>query len=109
MARRSIEKRRGSDRLSAEEAVERNLATVDAHFHSEIQQDMDQAIDLYGDSIVWGAPARGVLLRGKVAVRQAYLDLSSRCTFFHQPVRRFVTGNLVVDDSYRGDNAGRRR
>jgi hypothetical protein len=90
-----------SKQLSAEEAAERNLAAVDAHFHSEIQQDIDSAIDLYGDSIVWEAPARGVLLRGKAAVRQAYLDLF-QSMYFHSitPVRRFVAGNRVVDDSF---------
>jgi hypothetical protein len=32
--------------LSAEEAAEWKLAAVDAHFHREIQQDIDTAIDL---------------------------------------------------------------
>jgi hypothetical protein len=90
-----------SEQLSADEAAERNLTAVDAHFHSEIQRDIDSAIDLYGDSIVWEAPARGVLLRGKAAVRQAYLDLF-KSMHFHSitPVRRFVAGNRVVDDSF---------
>jgi hypothetical protein len=91
-----------SEQLSAEGTVERNLAAVDAHFHNEIQQDIDQAIDQYGDSIVWEAPARGVLLRGKAAVRQAYLNLFGSFHFHSiTPIRRFVAGNgnLVVDDS----------
>ena len=88
-----------SEQLSAGEAAERNLAAVDAHFHSEIQQDIDTAIDQYGDSIVWEAPARGVLLRGKAAVRQAYLNLFQSFRFHSiTAVRRFVAGNLVVDD-----------
>jgi hypothetical protein len=37
-----------SEQLSADETAERNLAAADAHFHSEIQQDIDTAIDLYG-------------------------------------------------------------
>ena len=90
-----------SEQLSADEAAERNLTAVDAHFHSEIQQDIDSAIDLYGDGIVWEAPARGVLLRGKAAVRQAYLDLFESMHFHSiTPVRRFVAGNRVVDDSF---------
>ena len=50
---------------------------------------------------MWEAPARGVLLRGKAAVRQAYLDLF-KSMHFHSitPVRRFVAGNRVVDDSF---------
>ena len=74
-----------SEQLSADEAAERNLTAVDAHFHSEIQQDIDSAIDLYGDNIVWEAPARGVLLRGKAAVRQPISTFSSRCTFIPSP------------------------
>jgi hypothetical protein len=90
-----------SEQVSAEETAERNLAAVDAHFHSELQQDIDTAIDLYGDIIVWEAPARGVLLRGKAAVRQAYIDLF-QSLHFHSitPVRRLVAGNVVVDDSF---------
>ena len=38
------------EQLSAEEAAEWKLAAVDVHFHSEIQQDIDTAIDLYGDA-----------------------------------------------------------
>ena len=98
-----------SEPLSAEGTAERNLAAVDALFHNEIQRDIDKAIDLYGDSIVWEAPARGVLLRGKAAVRQAYLDLFESFHFHSiTPVRRFVAGNLVVDDTVGADNAGRR-
>ena len=90
-----------SQQLFTEKTAERNLAAVDAHFHSELQQDIDTAIDLYGDNIVWEAPARGVLLRGKAAVRQAYLNIF-QSLHFHSitPVRRFVAGNLVVDDSF---------
>ena len=89
-----------SAQLSPKETVERNLAAVDAHFHNENPQDIDKAIDLYGDSIVWEAPACGVVLRGKAAVREGYLDLF-KLVHFHSatPVRRFASGNFVVDDS----------
>ena len=49
--------------LSSEAIVARNLGVVDAHFHNENPVDIDKAIDLYGDTIVWEVPARGVLLR----------------------------------------------
>jgi hypothetical protein len=55
--------------LTQEQIVARNLAAVDAHFHNENPQDIDEAIDLYDDSIVWEAPARGVLLHGEAAGR----------------------------------------
>jgi hypothetical protein len=80
MARRSIAKRRASYRLSAEEAVERNLATVDAQFHSEIQQDIDQAIDLYGDSIVWGLPPAACCSAVRSPCDRPISTFSSRCT-----------------------------
>ena len=60
-----------STALTPEQKVARNMAAVDAHFHNENPQDIDKAIDLYGDSIVWEVPARGVLLRDKAAVKAA--------------------------------------
>jgi ketosteroid isomerase-like protein len=89
-----------SQTLTAEEVVARNLAVVDAHFHNENPADIDKAIDLYGDTIVWEVPARGVLLRDKAAVKEAYLRLfESYQIHAMTPVRRFGTGNFVVDDT----------
>jgi ketosteroid isomerase-like protein len=89
-----------SPTLTAEEVVARNLAVVDAHFHNENPADIDKAIDLYGDTIVWEVPARGVLLRDKAAVKEAYLRLfESYQIHAMTPVRRFGTGNFVVDDT----------
>jgi ketosteroid isomerase-like protein len=86
--------------LRAEEIVARNLAVIDAHFHNENPADIDKAIDLYGDTIVWEVPARGVLLRDKAAVKEAYLRLfDSYQIHAMTPVRRFGTGNFVVDDT----------
>jgi SnoaL-like domain len=86
--------------LRAEEIVARNLAVIDAHFHNENPADIDQAIDLYGETIVWEVPARGVLLRDKAAVKEAYLRLfDSYQIHAMTPVRRFGTGNFVVDDT----------
>src|SRR6266436_8380268 len=62
-----------STRLTPEQVVERNLRVVDEHFHNENPADIDKALDLYGDTIVWEVPARGVLLRNKDEVRAAYL------------------------------------
>ncbi|MEU0312914.1 nuclear transport factor 2 family protein [Nocardioides sp. NPDC006273] len=86
--------------LTPEQIVERNLAVVDAHFHNENPEDIDKAIDLYGETIVWEVPARGVLLRDKAEVKEAYLKLfeSYQVTKMIQ-VSRFGTGNSVVDDS----------
>ncbi len=89
-----------STQLSPEQVVDRNLAVVDAHFHNENPEDIDKAIDLYGDSIVWEVPARGVLLRDKAAVREAYLNIFKSYNIHSMTqVRRFGAGNYVVDDS----------
>jgi hypothetical protein len=89
-----------STQLSPERVIDRNLAVVDAHFHNENPEDIDKAISLYGDSVVWEVPARGVLLRDKAAVREAYLNIFKSYNIHSMTqVRRFGAGNYVVDDS----------
>src|SRR3954462_2570105 len=89
-----------STTLTSDQIVARNLAAVDAHFHSENPEDIDKAIALYGDSIVWEVPARGVLLRDKEAVKEAYLNLfKSYQIHTMTPIRRFGTGDFVIDDA----------
>jgi hypothetical protein len=89
-----------STQLSPEQVIDRNLAVVDAHFHNENPEDIDKAISLYGDSVVWEVPARGVLLRDKAAVREAYLNIFKSYNIHSMTqVRRFGAGNYVVDDS----------
>ena len=80
-----------STALTPEQIVARNMAAVDAHFHNENPQDIDKAIDLYADSIVWELPARGLLLRDKAAVKAAYLKLFESVKFHSiTPIRRFA-------------------
>ena len=63
-------------------------------------QDIDKAIDLYGDTIVWEVPARGVLHRDKAAVKAAYLKMFESYQIHSMtPVRRFAADNYVVDDT----------
>ena len=89
-----------STELTAEQVVERNLRVVDQHFHNENPADIDKAIDLYGDTIVWEVPARGVLLRNKAEVKAAYLKMfQSYGIHALVPLRRFGAGNFVVDDT----------
>ena len=86
-----------------EKSVATNLAAVEAHFHSEAENEAAAALELYTDDIVWEAPALNGLdrsYRGKEAVAQNYRELWAsmrdvRFTF----LQRFATANRVVDDS----------
>ena len=83
--------------------VERNLAAVAAHFHSEAKNEVAAALELYTDDIVWEAPALNGLNRsytGKEAVGKNYVELWAamrdvKFTF----LQRFATEDRVVDDS----------
>ena len=83
--------------------VAENLACVESHFHSEARDEIEAALELYTDDIVWEAPAPNGLNRsfaGKKAVAESYRELfaSMRDVRF-QPLQRFATEDRVVDDS----------
>lgn len=80
-----------------------NLAAVAAHFHSEAEREVDAALALYTDDVVWEAPALNGLDRayaGKDAVAENYRALwaSMRDVEFTF-LQRFATEDRVVDDS----------
>jgi ketosteroid isomerase-like protein len=77
-----------------------NLAVVEAHFHSEATDEVEQALSLYTDDIVWDSPARNVRFEGKQAVAANYRQMFSafRDVEFHN-LQRFATEDRVVDDS----------
>lgn len=83
--------------------IARNLACVDGHFHSEATNEVEQALDLYTDDIVWEAPALSGLDRrceGKQAVAENYRQLwSTMSDVQFTPLQRFATADRVVDDS----------
>ena len=82
------------------DVVRENLAVVQAHFHSEISDEIQHALGLYTDDIVWESPARGVLLRGKRAAAENYRYMFGSMTNVQsQTLRRFATEDRVVDDS----------
>jgi ketosteroid isomerase-like protein len=84
--------------------VARNLAAVENHFHSEAQNEVDAALRLYTDDIVWDAPALNGLNRrfsGKEAVAENYQRLwASMRNVKFQLLQRFATEDRVVDDSF---------
>ncbi|HEV2864426.1 MAG TPA: nuclear transport factor 2 family protein [Pyrinomonadaceae bacterium] len=83
--------------------VARNLACVELHFHSEASDDIEAALELYTDDIVWEAPAPNGLDRaytGKDAVAASYRELfGSMANVQFRPLQRFATADRVVDDS----------
>ena len=84
----------------AKDVIAANLAVIEAHFGSEASGRIDAAIDLYTDDIVWEAPARNLVIRGKEAVAANYREIFSvlKDVEFHT-LDRFATEDRVVDDS----------
>lgn len=81
----------------------RNLKCVDGHFHSEAESNVEAALELYTDDIVFEAGALNGLNRsfsGKQAVGGFYRELwATMNDVKFQPLQRFATENRVVDDS----------
>jgi hypothetical protein len=83
-----------------QDVVRENLAVVDAHFRSEVTDEIEKAVALYTDDIVWEAPARQLILHGKRAAAENYRKMfGSMGKFEPTTLRRFATENRVVDDS----------
>ena len=87
----------GTDRTA------KNLACVEGHFHSEAVNDVEAALELYTDDIVFEAAALNGLNRsfsGKQAVAKFYRDLwATMKDVKFQALQRFATEDRVVDDS----------
>lgn len=85
-----------------EDEAEENLKAVDAHFHSEGTEDVERALELYTDDILWesyGDPKLGTH-RGKVAVAQSYRRMwACMSNVEFQNLSRFGTADKVVDES----------
>lgn len=83
--------------------IAQNLTCVDGHFHSEATNDVEAALALYTDDIVFEAGAINGLNRsfsGKQAVGKFYRELWATMSDVKlQFLQRFATENRVVDDS----------
>src|SRR5919205_422981 len=86
--------------MTREEIIAANLAAVEAHFHTEATGEIDRALELYTDDIVWESPARRLVFRGKEATGEMYRRMfeSFQVEEFHN-LERFGTEDRVVDDS----------
>ena len=84
--------------------ITENLACVDEHFHSEAKNDIEAALELYTDDIVFEAGALNGLNRsftGKLEVAKFYRELwATMAGVKFQPLQRFGTEDRVVDDSF---------
>jgi ketosteroid isomerase-like protein len=85
--------------MTREQVIERNLRVVEAHFHNENPDSIDQALALYDTDIVWEAPFRGQVHTDPAEVRQAYLQVFATVNFNRiTSLRRFATEQFVFDD-----------
>jgi len=86
--------------MTSEELIAANMAAVEAHFHSEAANEIEAALELYTEDIVWESPARDLVFRGKEATGENYRRMFAsfeveefRC------LQRFATEERVIDDS----------
>jgi hypothetical protein len=80
--------------------VAANLALVEGHFHSELKNEIETALTLYTDDIVWEAPARKVRFEGKAAVEAMYRAMfASMKDVRIQHLARVADEHHVFDDS----------
>lgn len=83
-----------------DQLIAANLAAVEAHFHSEAVGEVERALELFTDDIVWESPSRDLVFRGKKATGENYRRMFAsfqveefRC------LQRFATEDRVIDDS----------
>ena len=80
--------------------VSTNLAVVEAHFHSEASNEVEEALELYTDDVVWEAPARKLTFLGKQTVEKNYRWMFAKMSNVQfTNLQRFATEDRVVDDS----------
>src|SRR5689334_11549216 len=83
-----------------EEVIAANLATVEAHFHSEAVNEVEKALELYTDDILWESPTRNLIFHGKKETGENYRKMfSSFKVEGFRTLERFATEDRVVDDS----------
>ena len=85
--------------LTHEQIVARNLKVVEAHFHNETPDNVEKAIALYGDTISWEAPTRGIVMNDKKEILEAYRGIFRTIAYRRVvPLRRLATEQFVFDD-----------
>ena len=84
----------------SDQLIAANLAAVEAHFHSEATNEVEKALELYTDDIVWESPSRDLVFHGKEATGENYRRMfgSFKVEEF-RCLQRFATDDRVIDDS----------
>ena len=86
-----------------QDIIKRNIEAVEKHFHSEHVNEVEDALDMFTEDIIWEAPNPVGLDRrvvGKDAVRPFYKHLfETMKDVKFQYIERFATEDRVVDDS----------
>ncbi|MFE9555653.1 nuclear transport factor 2 family protein [Streptomyces sp. NPDC006703] len=84
--------------VNREGVIRKNIEVVAAHLDREAR-DIEGALALYTDDVVWEAPARGVVLRGKDRIAENYRDLFG-CLDIHSTtlLRQIATEEWVFND-----------
>jgi ketosteroid isomerase-like protein len=80
--------------------VKTNIDVVSQHIALEAT-DVDAALELYTDDVVWESPSRRLRFEGKEAVAANYRRMFSSlefATFELEPIETFGTEDRVVDD-----------
>ena len=86
--------------MASQDYSQTNLDVVAAHFHSEELNEIETALELYTDDIVWEAPARGLIFKGKRDVAENYYKIfGSVENVSFKNLDRFATVDRVTDDS----------
>lgn len=84
----------------SQELIAANLAAVEAHFHSEASNEVEKALELYTDDVVWESPVRNLVFRGKAEAGENYRRMfASFAVEGFETLQRFATEDRVVDDS----------
>jgi hypothetical protein len=85
--------------LTRDQVIQRNLRVVAAHFHNENPDHVEEAIKLYGDTISWEAPTRGIVMDDPAEILEAYRGIFRTVAYRKViPLRRFATEQFVFDD-----------
>ncbi|MFI6689770.1 nuclear transport factor 2 family protein [Streptomyces sp. NPDC050485] len=84
--------------VNREDVIRKNVEVVAAHLDREAR-DIEAALALYTDDVVWEAPSRGVILRGKERIAENYRDLFG-CLHIHSTtlLRQIATEEWVFND-----------